>query len=263
MSGREAIARVLDDLPAGLVRWGAPPVLELPRHPTGLAALDAVLEGGWPAGRLCTLRAGAPGLSGRTAVALASVADLTARGGVAAWIDGDGSLDPASLRDAGADLDRLLWVRGPLPVPGLLAATEAVIRAGGFGMAVVRPPDAPGWASQASAWLRVARGAERTRTTVLVLDRGEVASAHAAVRVGVSIDEASWRGAQGPGRVLAGVRVRVVGPGGVADLVLRTPAARMFPATTPDAMREPAVGPERVPAPGSRGCPAGSIGAGR
>ena len=111
MSGRAAIARVLGDLPAGLVRWGAPPAIDLPRHPTGLDVLDAVLGGGWPVGRLCTLRAGAPGLSGRTAVALASVADLTARGGVAARIDGDGSLDPASLRESGADLGRVLWVQ--------------------------------------------------------------------------------------------------------------------------------------------------------
>ncbi len=228
MSGREAIARVLEDLPAGIVRWGAAPVADLPRHPTGVAVLDAVLGGGWPAGRLCTLRAQAPGLSGRTALAMATVADLTARGSVAAWIDGDGSLDAASLRDAGADLGRVLWVRGPLSVPGLLSATEAVILAGGFGAVVVRPPDAPGWGTHAASWLRVARAAERARTTVLVLDRGDVASAHAAVRVGVSAGGAAWLGTRGPGQLLAGAQVRVAGPGGSADLDLWMPAALVF-----------------------------------
>lgn len=231
MAAREAIARALEDLPAGLVRWGAAPANDVPRLATGVDALDAVLGGGWPAGRLCTLRAGAPGPSGRTAVAMATLADLTARGGVAAWIDGDGSLDPASLREAGADLGRLLWVRGPLPVQGLLAATEAVLQAGGFGAVVVRPPDAPGWGAQASSWLRVARAAERARTTVLVLDRGDVASAHATVRVGVSVDGASWLGARGPGQLLAGVRVRLDGPLGAADAELWMPDALAFPGT--------------------------------
>jgi hypothetical protein len=238
---------VLDDLPAGLVRWGAPPTIDLHRHPTGLDALDRVLGGGWPTGRLCTLRAGSPGLSGRTAVALASVADLTARGGVAAWIDGDGSLDPASLQEAGADLARVLWVRGPLTVSGLLAATDAVVRAGGFGMAVVRPSEAPGWAAHASSWLRVARVVERSRTTVLVLDRGDVASAHAAVRVGVSLDGASWWGTRGPGHVLAGAQIRLAGPEGMADLELWTPAARVFPVATGGQRRQSMLERDREP----------------
>lgn len=228
MAGRDAVAKALRDLPTGLVRWGGVPALDLPRHPTGLVLLDAVLGGGWPEGRLCTLRSVAPGLSGRTAVAVATVAEMTARGGLACWIDGDGSLDSGALKVAGADLSRVLWVRGPLSVPGLLAATEAVIQAGGFGVVVVRPTDAPGWGAQSSAWLRVARAAERARTTVLVLDRGDVASSHAALRVAVSVVGFTWLGGQGPGQVLAGARVRVAGPEGQAELALWMPEALVF-----------------------------------
>src|SRR5262245_65398052 len=107
---------VADDptLASTLVRPG----LRLPvvlRTPTGLAPLDALLEGGFPRGQLVELVG--PRTSGRTRVLLSMLAGVTARGAWAALVDGTDALDPASAAALGISLDRLLWVRcgGRLP----------------------------------------------------------------------------------------------------------------------------------------------------
>lgn len=88
------------------------PSSESTSHPpasTGLVDLDALLGGGIPRGQITELVG--PGSSGRTSVTFAIVAEATARGEVAAYIDATDSLDPRSAQRAGIALDRLLWVR--------------------------------------------------------------------------------------------------------------------------------------------------------
>jgi len=75
---------------------------------TGLPALDA-LTGGLPRGAITDLFG--PPSSGRTSLLLAALATATAREEVCALVDSSDALDPASAASAGADLDRLLWVR--------------------------------------------------------------------------------------------------------------------------------------------------------
>ena len=99
-----------------------------------MAGLDRALNGGWPVGRLCSLLG-----QGRTSIVGAGVAEVTATGGLVGWIDGDGSLDVKALDQAGADLSRVLWVRGPLTWPNMMAAAEAVTQTDGFEMVIVRP----------------------------------------------------------------------------------------------------------------------------
>lgn len=77
--------------------------------PCGIAAIDALLHGGMPAGAL-TEFVGEEG-SGRTTVTLAYVAALTKSGNVCAWIDVADALDPETAAANGVDLERLLWVR--------------------------------------------------------------------------------------------------------------------------------------------------------
>ena len=77
--------------------------------PCGIAAIDALLHGGMPAGAL-TEFVGEEG-SGRTTVTLAYVAALTKSGNVCAWIDVADALDPETVAANGVDLERLLWVR--------------------------------------------------------------------------------------------------------------------------------------------------------
>ena len=81
-----------------------------PPLPTGQPALDAALgTGGWPQGALALLDA-LPG-SGATSLALGSLAACQATGGVVAYLDPTGSLDPATAARLGVNLEWLLVVR--------------------------------------------------------------------------------------------------------------------------------------------------------
>jgi hypothetical protein len=80
-----------------------------PFAPTGIAALDEVLEGGLPLGAISEMTG--PESSGRSSAALSFVSRLTCAGNVCAWIDVCDAFDPESAAAAGADLSRLLWVR--------------------------------------------------------------------------------------------------------------------------------------------------------
>jgi recombination protein RecA len=92
----------------------APKVIR-PVAPTGVPAVDALLEGGLPIGAMTEMVG--PESSGRTSLALSFVAGLTRQGHVGAWIDVSNTLDPESAAAAGVDLARLLWVRCGGAVP--------------------------------------------------------------------------------------------------------------------------------------------------
>lgn len=80
-----------------------------PVAPTGVAALDELLEGGLPLGAISEMTG--PECSGRSAVALSFVSGLTHAGSVCAWVDVSDSFDPESAAAAGVALSQLLWVR--------------------------------------------------------------------------------------------------------------------------------------------------------
>jgi hypothetical protein len=77
----------------------------------GIAPVDRLIGGGIVRGRVSEI-IGNPG-AGRTSLAAAFAASVTARGEVAAWIDTGGGFDPASIAAAGVDLARMLWVAMP------------------------------------------------------------------------------------------------------------------------------------------------------
>jgi hypothetical protein len=80
-----------------------------PVAPTGVTALDELLEGGLPLGAVTEMTG--PESSGRSAVALSFVSRLTREGRVCAWIDVSDAFDPESAAAVGVNLSRLLWVR--------------------------------------------------------------------------------------------------------------------------------------------------------
>jgi len=80
-----------------------------PTTPTGIDAVDALLEGGLPVGALTEIVG--PESSGRTSLALSSIAQLTAAGKVCAWVDVGDMLKPECAAAAGIALPYLLWVR--------------------------------------------------------------------------------------------------------------------------------------------------------
>jgi RecA/RadA recombinase len=150
-----------------------------PPLPTGQPALDAALgTGGWPYGALALLDA--PAGSGATSLALGSLAACQAAGGMVAYLDPTGSLDPATAARLGVNLEWLL---------------------------IVRPADAAE-AVELAGWL-----AREGRIDALVLDladtvlpRGLDRLADLLVRTGGVILLLAGDGRQAAGRV-AGVRV--------------------------------------------------------
>jgi hypothetical protein len=118
-----------------------------PQAPTGIAALDDVLQGGWRRGEVSEVIGGPS--TGRTGVVCATLAAATARGEIVGVVDAFDRLDPVTMAATGVDLSRVLWVRGPaLTLPGRQAwsraavtqavrALDLIIRAGGFGVVVL------------------------------------------------------------------------------------------------------------------------------
>jgi RecA/RadA recombinase len=76
---------------------------------TGIAAVDALMDGGLPVGAVTEMIG--TECSGRTALALSFLAQLTRAERVCAWIDVSNALSPESAAASGIDLKRLLWVR--------------------------------------------------------------------------------------------------------------------------------------------------------
>jgi len=115
-----SLANALESLRArglGLRRGSEPEPLETsrPAVPSGHAALDAALAGGrggtggWPRGALALLDAPVGG--GATTLAMGAVAATQAAGGLAAWLDLDGTFDPAIAACGEVCLDWLLVAR--------------------------------------------------------------------------------------------------------------------------------------------------------
>jgi len=110
-----SLANALDSLRArglALRRASDPEPIEQarPAVPSGHPALDDALgTRGWPRGGLSFLDAPAGG--GATTLALSAVAVAQADGGLTAWLDLDGTLDPAVAARLGVGLDWLLVAR--------------------------------------------------------------------------------------------------------------------------------------------------------
>ncbi|TMA47994.1 MAG: hypothetical protein E6J81_07005 [Deltaproteobacteria bacterium] len=192
MSGAAAL---LDRLgrPGG-VRLGAAHPETAPRLATGLSALDAVLGGGIPRGRITELAG--PRSAGRTGLAAAIAASATRAGETIAWVDPEDALDPEAAAAAGIALARLLWVR-PRGVPDALRAAEILLGAGGFGLVLL---DVDPVNASARAWPRLARAAERTRSGLLVVAPRRAAGTFAAVGLELGARRVRWTG--GPGRLV-------------------------------------------------------------
>ena len=165
-----------------------------PRCSSGVSRLDEALGGGWPQGKVCELVGSRS--CGRTGVAVATLAAATARGEVAAWIDGADAFDPTSAAAAGVSLDRVLWIR-PRALGEAVRAAEMVLEAGGFAALVLdigaarelprdgakAPGAAPGGERRGPLRLRLARAVERAGVVALVLAERPWAGASAAVTV--------------------------------------------------------------------------------
>jgi recA bacterial DNA recombination protein len=176
------------------------------RLSSGLAPLDALIDGGIPRGRISEItgRAG----SGKTSIAASFAAFATRRGEVVAWLDASGAFDPESMAAAGVELRRMLWVsmrsgsardlRSPLlkrEGPGvrsaIIKAAELVLEAGGFGLVVVDFGEAPRTLAYAPS-LRIARAAERSGAAVIAIAPWRMCGTFAALSIAASRAETSF-----------------------------------------------------------------------
>ena len=193
---------------------------ELPTTSTGVEALDQLLTG-WPRGHVSEVIG--PASSGRTSVVMATFAGVTARGGVVALVDVADRFDPESAAEAGVDLDRLLWVRGPsmtwgtsqhtvgdLAVCRGLRAFDLIVRAGGFAVVVLDLTDVPERAVRAlpaSTWLRLAHVHEGRDTVGLLM--GTAPMGRSAGGVSLSLRGAGeWTGTSARSRLWSGLSVQ-------------------------------------------------------
>ena len=190
----------------GTVRLGTTTAGRDTRLTTGLPPLDAILEGGLPRGRVTEL-AGTRS-AGRTGLACHIAASATNAGETIAWVDPDDALDPEAATTAGVTLAHTLWVR-PRDVAGAVGAAEILLGAGGFGLVVLDLGSRSGVAIRSTSWMRLARAAERTRSTLLVLAAASQTGTCAALRLELTGPRARWSG--GPGRrvLLDGVTARL------------------------------------------------------
>jgi recombination protein RecA len=188
---------------------------------TGLPLLDARLGGGLPRGHLSEIVG--PRASGRTSLLLQIIATATRRGELVAMVDALDMLDVASAAAAGADLARLLWIRGHVVTsPGLcrdlnqrameqaVKALGLVLQAGNFGVVVFDVGDAPPDAVRRlpfTTWLRLQRMVEGTQTICVLAGNDPMSRSSAGLSI--KLQPHANTAARFTGRVLDGLDCEV------------------------------------------------------
>lgn len=89
-----------------IMKLGEGMKIEVATIPTGSLSLDLALGGGIPQGRIVEIYG--PESSGKTTLALHTVAEVQKKGGLAAFIDAEHALDPEYASRIGVKLDDLL-----------------------------------------------------------------------------------------------------------------------------------------------------------
>lgn len=109
--------------------------LKIAAIPTGSLALDMALGiGGLPRGRIVEIYG--PESSGKTTLALSTVAQAQKRGGLAAFVDAEHAFDPDYARKLGVNLDELL-ISQPDTGEQALEIVETLIRSNALDVIVV------------------------------------------------------------------------------------------------------------------------------
>ena len=132
----QALGKIEKDFGKGSVmRLGEATSMNIDVISTGSIGLDiAVGIGGLPKGRIVEIYG--PESSGKTTVALHTVAEAQKNGGIAAFIDAEHALDPVYAKALGVDIDNLI-ISQPDTGEQALEITEALIRSGAIDIIVV------------------------------------------------------------------------------------------------------------------------------
>jgi len=200
-----------------------------PTISTGVQALDTMLGGGWRQGEVSEI-VGARS-SGRTSLLISTLAAAICRGGIVGLVDAFDRFDPISAADAGLDLERVLWVRGPaltleaerISASGVeserglktyrddviwkaVRALDLIVRAGGFAVAALDLADVPSVHLRGlpmTTWMRLAHANEGRDTVCLLM--GDVAMGRSARGASVRLEAVRrWSGMTPQSRRFAG-----------------------------------------------------------
>lgn len=118
-----------------IMKLGSDEVVNIEVIPTGSLALDVALGvGGFPKGRVIEIYG--PESSGKTTLALHTIVQSQMRGGTAAFIDAEHSLDPSYAKKLGVNTDELI-ISQPDSGEQALEITEALVRSGAVDVVVV------------------------------------------------------------------------------------------------------------------------------
>lgn len=117
-----------------IMRLGDAHTVQVETIPTGSVSLDLALGGGLPRGRIIEIYG--PESSGKTTLALHSIAEVQKSGGTAAFIDAEHALDPAYAKKIGVDTTNLLLSQ-PDSGEQALDITETLVRSNAVDIIVV------------------------------------------------------------------------------------------------------------------------------
>lgn len=118
-----------------VMKLGESSTMNVESIPTGALSLDIALGiGGLPKGRIVEIFG--PESSGKTTLALHSIAESQKKGGAAAFIDAEHALDPVYAKNLGVDIDNLL-VSQPDTGEQALEIVEALVRSGAIDVIVI------------------------------------------------------------------------------------------------------------------------------
>ena len=118
-----------------IMKLGDSPIVKVPVIPSGSLALDKALGiGGIPRGRVVEIFG--PESSGKTTLALHSVAEAQKQGGIAAFIDAEHAMDMGYARKLGVKVDDLL-VSQPDTGEQALEIADMLVRSGAIDILVI------------------------------------------------------------------------------------------------------------------------------
>ncbi len=117
-----------------IMEMGDAPNVQIEKTSSGSLSLDIALGGGMPRGRIIEIYG--PESSGKTTLALHSIAEVQRRGGRAAFIDAEHALDVQYAKKIGVNIDTLL-VSQPDSGEQALEIAETLVRSGGIDIVVI------------------------------------------------------------------------------------------------------------------------------
>lgn len=130
-----AVAQIEKQFGSGsIMKLGEGHKIDVETFPTGSLSLDLALGGGIPKGRIIEIYG--PESSGKTTLALHSVAEVQKAGGMAAFVDAEHALDPEYAARIGVNLDDLL-ISQPDTGEQALEITETLVRSNAVDLVIV------------------------------------------------------------------------------------------------------------------------------